>query len=852
MISLVIKAQHFEGIVKNKITNTPIQDAIVSLKTKSSNYQYTFSDIEGKFNFLVKESSDSILIEVKFLGYLPFKKKVSFKENIFLTIYLEENKEKLQEIIIESKRKVTVNKDTVNYNLSSFTDKTEISVEDILKKLPGIDINENGVIKFAGKEIEKILIEGDDLTSSNYKILSKNLDANLLKSVQILRNYDDNPLKKQIQKSEKVAINLLIRDNKKNVAFGFFNTGIGIEDSYNIKNTLGLINKKFKILNLNTFNTIGEKTIERISNTSSNNEFDLDKNEKTILESESKGLINNSISNFDKNETILNNSTGISITFNKRIKKEFQSRFLGSFNRDKIDFINEKHISFINNQNISTINENAKSIEIDKEFNVNLELSYFKNKTYITYLGEIVNYNNNLNEDLLFNANDNKIFLNKKENYTNHHLKFTHKLGNYSLLRNYFYYQQNIGKEYYNSHRGFYLEKERNNLSQIINKKTNNFGWKSEFLKKGNTHGFSTNTIVENEKESFINQIEDNENIIYNFTNHNTNFKFKTRANYFYEKNNRKKVISSVSNDIYYLKDFLNNKKFFNLQSYLFTYNIFNNRLGNFSLTYSLKPSLLNAENFYKGNIIRNYRISNYYNTNVEKVKNYSFNLGHNYQSFSKGLISFTTLSYSIFPKSVLVNTNFTEGYIENNYSFTERKTSLFFFQNQTSKYYSSLKTSFKIDNSLTRFISFYAVNNVFSKNINYGYSGELSGTTYFKSKLNFEFLFQLNKSWNVIESELAQNESFVTRLTGKYKINKKTTFTTDINNYVLNNNFYNLTHANLIYKPEKGKFDYKLIAHNIFKNNQIRNYQINQYETITNYTSIIPNYFMLVINFRF
>ena len=849
MFVFTLQAQQFKGLIKDKKTQTVLPGVAVICKEKKIGYKFAFTNNKGEFKIAIPKPVDSLYVEVKLLGYKTYRQKIKFNKNTFKTIFLEESQEQLKEVVIESTRKIIVNKDTVRYNLSSFIDKTEASVEDVLKKLPGVEVDETGIIRVGGKEIEKILIEGDDLTARDYKLLSKNLDANLLKSVEVLRNYDENPIKKQIQHSEKVALNLLIKDNKKNVLFGVLKGGLATRDNYDISATLGLLNKKFKILNLNMLNTVGEKLIEN-KNLSFNNDFDLDKNNELGLFKEANGVVDNNLRYFKKNETVLNNSKTTSLTFNKKLKKGLKLRFLGKLQQDKVDINDQTQITFITND-INTINENTTSFNNEKKYAADAQLTYFKNNTYLTYFAEIANLKNNLEEALLFNVNNNEVSLYNTNRFHKHHIKLTNKIGEYGLLRNYTYYQQQKSNENYTTKNGGFNGSEFENLMQEIQVKTKNYGFKTEFLHQASAHGFSLNTVVDRVVELFENDILESSNSLYNYKNEATQFNFKIRANYFFQKKGRKKIGLKLHHNTNVIEDNSTYKKF-NLLGYGVNYYVYNNAIGNFTIGYNYKPTLLNASNFYKGNVLKNYRTYNQYTSNVEKVDNSSITIGHNFQRFNKGFISFTNLSYSMFSKAVLVNSKYTNGYVNNEYGFTDEEGSLLFFQNQTSKYFSSIKSSLKIDNSFTKLISFYALDNVISRNTNYGYTGKLSGTTYFKSKVNFEFLFQLDKSWNQVENLTTTNDNFLTRVKAKYKIKQGLIFTVDWNNHWLANNYYKLMHANLIYKPKKSRFDYKFIAHNIFNNNTINSIALNEFNTITNKVSIIPNYYMISVNYRF
>src|SRR5690606_27441794 len=100
-------------------------------------------------------------------------------------------------------------KDTVVFNINSYKDGTERKIEDVLRKLPGIEINElSGIIKYKGKSIETVMLEGDDLFGSNYTLGTKNINADMVTEVEAIENYSENALLKGIEHSEKVALNL--------------------------------------------------------------------------------------------------------------------------------------------------------------------------------------------------------------------------------------------------------------------------------------------------------------------------------------------------------------------------------------------------------------------------------------------------------------------------------------------------------------------------------------------------------------------------------------------------------------------------------------------------------------------
>ncbi|PIQ47445.1 MAG: hypothetical protein COW03_15070 [Cytophagales bacterium CG12_big_fil_rev_8_21_14_0_65_40_12] len=270
LISLIAYSQagnlSLKGTVKD-ISDKPIQYAQIIAKSTSDSViiNFTFSDEEGLFEVQLGSfrQNSSVIIEARSLGYNPLSLRIeseNFREK--LNFVLTETLMQLDEVVIEANKPIRSSNDTLIFRLESFIDGTEEVTEDVLKKIPGITITSEGVIKYNGREIRKILLDGDDLTDSNYKILSKNLSADLLQEVEILKNYTDNRLFKGIENTEDVAINLKIKEGRKAPLFGEADVNIGITNVYSLESNLLSYSSHFKGLLLLDLNNIGDNALD--------------------------------------------------------------------------------------------------------------------------------------------------------------------------------------------------------------------------------------------------------------------------------------------------------------------------------------------------------------------------------------------------------------------------------------------------------------------------------------------------------------------------------------------------------------------------------------------------------------
>jgi len=233
-----------------------VQVYVQELEGKILNY--TFSDSTGSFYLEFRTESDSILINAARLGYDRFEKIVSIAQqeiNIQLSFADEST---LLEVVVTEGKPIETQGDTLTYFIQPFTDGSEKNVEDLLAKLPGVSVDEqSGKISYQGKGIKKILLDGDDLTGENYKVLSKNLSADWLEEVEILKRFNDSRLLQGIQQSDEVAINLKLKEDAKVPLFGTADVEGGNTSKYHLKAELLSYLKKRKLFAVGEANNTG-------------------------------------------------------------------------------------------------------------------------------------------------------------------------------------------------------------------------------------------------------------------------------------------------------------------------------------------------------------------------------------------------------------------------------------------------------------------------------------------------------------------------------------------------------------------------------------------------------------------
>lgn len=241
-----------KGEVKD-LNNESIRSASIILKDNTGKIiTYTYTDEFGKYK-LNTEKTGQFVLTASSLGFEQKSVDVTIENNNeikTLDYILTPKVTEIKEIIIESKRPFTIKNDSIFFNADYYKQGNEQTVEDLLKKIPGLNIDANGTIKVGNQEIEKVMIDGDDMFEKGYKILTKNMPVQPIDQVQLLQNYSNNKHLKGIENSNKVALNLTLKEDAKRVWFGNINAGYGLvsENRYELRGNLMNFGKKISTI----------------------------------------------------------------------------------------------------------------------------------------------------------------------------------------------------------------------------------------------------------------------------------------------------------------------------------------------------------------------------------------------------------------------------------------------------------------------------------------------------------------------------------------------------------------------------------------------------------------------------
>ena len=238
------------GNVIDTLNNSAKKNAVVMLVRLSDSNMIDFkrTDENGGFYFNIPIDTVEIIISYhknddKIIFFFPSKDRLSL--NLSNTI-LPEKSEMMNEVTIYAfKDPVFFRGDTLVFLADSFKTKENAVVEDLLKKLPGIEVDKNGSITSQGREVNKVLVDGDEFFGSDPTIATKNLGAKSIESVEIYE--EENTDSDETAEETIQVMDLRLKEDAKNGYFGRVSGGTDFNKFYEGELLLNKFNKDFKL-----------------------------------------------------------------------------------------------------------------------------------------------------------------------------------------------------------------------------------------------------------------------------------------------------------------------------------------------------------------------------------------------------------------------------------------------------------------------------------------------------------------------------------------------------------------------------------------------------------------------------
>ncbi len=255
------------GVVRDTLKNPLDLANIIAINQETSVLEsYGITDGKGAYSLKLKKNK-SYKIQISYIGMKTFEQVISVKDVNLTKDFVLQPDNSLDEVEITYEMPVTIKGDTLIYNADSFKNGTERKLEDVLEKLPGVEINEDGQVEVEGKVVNKLMVNGKDFFDGDTKLATKNIPSNAVDKIQVLRNYAEvGQLSSVRNNQDNVALNIKLKKGKENFWFGNVTVGGGSspdEGLYLVQPKLFYYSPKYSINFIGDVNNIGEVALNR-------------------------------------------------------------------------------------------------------------------------------------------------------------------------------------------------------------------------------------------------------------------------------------------------------------------------------------------------------------------------------------------------------------------------------------------------------------------------------------------------------------------------------------------------------------------------------------------------------------
>ncbi|HCM34871.1 hypothetical protein [Chryseobacterium sp.] len=355
--------------VSGKITDddgVAIPSASVTIEEpgKDAILAYGITNSKGEYKVTFTSPEPNVDLKVKAFNQKPLTKQVGNSDQV-LNFKMQSEATEIKEVQLKTKM-ITARGDTISYDLKAFNSKNDRTLADVMKKIPGIEVNTDGTILYQGNAINKFYVNGKDLMEGGYGTINNSLPKDAVQKVEVLENHQPVKILQDKVPSDQAAINIKLKNSVTMTGRGEVGTGFGDSWLWNVKLTPMFFGQKSQwVVNYKT-NNMGEQVENegnilafgsgwegKRSNISQNNWLSVENAEapnlpvKRYLLNSVHYLSANYLTNIDKkkewelkaNANYTNNAVereSNSVTTDLQQGTQYNTRFLNNFYTDKL------------------------------------------------------------------------------------------------------------------------------------------------------------------------------------------------------------------------------------------------------------------------------------------------------------------------------------------------------------------------------------------------------------------------------------------------------------------------------------------------------------------------------------
>lgn len=330
MILVAHSAWAQRAIIKGQLTDSltvlPSATILLLQQKDSSLVQFGVSNAQGFFEIKNVARGD-YLFKVTFVGYASYIKKISVQpektsEINLGQVRLRPKTKQLNEVVVKGEKDpVTIKRDTIEFNASSFKTKVHATVEDLLKKMPSIEVGNDGTITAQGEQVQRVMVDGKEFFGQDPTMATRNLPADAVDKVQVYDKKSDQTIFSGIDDGQREkTINLALKEEKRHAAFGNDMAGAGTNDRFQAKASLNRFDHGDQLSFLGMGNNVNQQGFSsgdyaNFSGTSTGGGGGSNNTGATVNTGLQSGIVTNYAGGLNTNRTINNNKTKINASY---------------------------------------------------------------------------------------------------------------------------------------------------------------------------------------------------------------------------------------------------------------------------------------------------------------------------------------------------------------------------------------------------------------------------------------------------------------------------------------------------------------------------------------------------------
>lgn len=209
------------GVVSDSAKRAPLPRANIVIREENGRVQFVSSNMEGFYTVDLRAGA-RYKATVSYIGYHPAEKEITFTaEEERLDFRLQRRAEQLEDIVVTHRYEpIKISKDTVAFQVRAFLTGTERKLRDVLEKLPGVEVGDGGEVIFQGKRVQITTVESKPFFGGGSKLAVENIPSDAIEEIQMLDNFHEVDFMKDFVQSDRLAMNVKLKKDKKEFVFG--------------------------------------------------------------------------------------------------------------------------------------------------------------------------------------------------------------------------------------------------------------------------------------------------------------------------------------------------------------------------------------------------------------------------------------------------------------------------------------------------------------------------------------------------------------------------------------------------------------------------------------------------------